>query len=270
MATEDAPLFRQWGGFPTWWIRDKRLKQLGGGSMTAGKSIAALKVYLALAICADDVLADVQPTVRGLEDLTGLSRPMVGEGVRALEALGVLQVDRTGYRSKYNLLQAPDQVHFMKLPRKLLRARLQELPNGSASGLAALKIYMVLLTIRGRYSHLAPISHRRLQAYTAIRPSDISRGASLLIEHGLLRHANRAMFWNGAGYPVNSYYLVGTFGEGDQDFDLEAGNPVLAPVDPDLGPLEAEVHDEGGAVELLPMEDALQGNQSAPAYELEV
>lgn len=254
MDTKAAEPHRGWGGFPSWWIRQKRLKQLGGGVATTGQSIAALKVYLALAVCADEVLSDVQPTVRGLEDLTGLSRPMVSAGVRALEALGVLSVDRSGYRSRYSLVQAEGQKHFLKVPRELLRARLQELPNGSAVGLAALKIYLTLLTVRQRRSHLAPISHRRLQEYTAVRPSLISKGTSILIEHELVRHSNRALYWNADGYPVNTYYLVGVFAEGDQDFDKTAGAAADGPMKEDPGELEAELPDDLGSTELLPAE----------------
>lgn len=251
---EGKAAHRSWGGFPSWWVREKRLKQLGGGVATTGQSIAALKVYLALAICGEDVLAEVQPTVRGLEELTGLSRPMVSAGIRALESLGVLTVDRSGYRSKYSLVQAEGQKHFLKVPKELLLARLPELPNGSAVGLAALKIYLTLLTVRQRWSHLAPISHRRLQEYTAVRPSLISKGASILIEHGLVRHSNRELYWNADGYPVNTYYLVGVFAEGDQEFDKQAGTAVIGPMKEDGGELVAELPEDGNSARLVPME----------------
>jgi hypothetical protein len=234
--------------FPNWWIRDKRLKLLGAGKATTGQSIAALKVYLAIALSADELFSEVQVPITQLGVLTGMSRPMVVAGIRGLEEIGALAVDRDGYRSTYRLVQDETRKQFSKLPRDIIRARLKNLPNGSAEALAALKIYVALLTVRQRNSHLAPVSHQRIQVYTGIRPGVISKGASILVEHGLVRHSNRAMFRNPDGYPVNNYYVVGVLGEHDQEMDLDPRNVDPAagiPAEADHGPLEAEVKEEG-------------------------
>jgi hypothetical protein len=230
--------------FPSWWIRDKRLKLLGGGASTTGQSIAALKVYLAIAISADELFSEVRTSITQLQVLTGMSRPMLISGIRSLDEIGTLAVDRSGYRSAYKLVQAEGQTHFSKLPRDTVRARLRNLPNATAEALAALKVYLTLLTVRQRNSHLAPISHRRLQAYTAIRPSVIAKGTSILIEHGLVRHSNKEMYRNAEGYLVNTYYLVGTLGENDKKIDTEATNDDPASAitsQEDEGPLEPEL-----------------------------
>ncbi|QSX78113.1 hypothetical protein [Agrilutibacter solisilvae] len=197
------------------------LKRLGAGESTTGRSIAALKVYLAIALSADELFAKVQVSLTQLEVLTGLSRPMVIAGIRALEELGALGVDRHGYRSTYRLIESEDRKQFSKLPRDIVRARLKNVPNGSAEALAALKVYLTLLTVRQRNSHLAPVSHRRIQAYTGIRPATIAKGTSILIEHGLVRHSNRPSFTGPDGHPVNNYYVIGVLGEHDQADDVD-------------------------------------------------
>jgi hypothetical protein len=214
----------RWSAFPTWWVRKGLLKQLGAGAMTTGGHIAALKVYLAIAIASDYSTRITEISLTQLQVVTGCSRPMVAAAIRVLETLAVISVDRSGYRSRYSLLQAEGERHWMKLPIAALRSNIKHLPNSTAAGLAALKLLLVLFTVRQRGSHESPISHKKLQAYTGVRPSIISRGISLLVAHGLVRFANTARFTDAAGHPVNTYYLLGTFAEGvDTDEDKQAG-----------------------------------------------
>lgn len=216
-------------GFPSWWVRKGGLKTLGASEKTTGQSIAALKVLLAIVIAEDGLLGDVRVTLTELEVVTGMTRPMVTAGLRILEETGFLRIDRTGYRNSYGLVKDDEASHYTKVPHALVRSKLRRLPNGTTYGLAALKMYLTLLTVRQRNSHVAPISHRKIQAYTAIRPAAISRGASLLIEHGFIRHTSKVQYQSEKGYPVNNYYVVGALGEGsDTRDDLDAGRVVEA------------------------------------------
>lgn len=216
----------RWAAFPTWWVRDGLLRRLDAASATTGAHIAALKVYLAVAIVSDYVTRSAEISVTQLQVVTGLSRPMVTAGTAVLEKIEVLAVNRSGYRNTYSLLQASDQVHWMKIPVSAIRLRLKDLPNATASGLAAMKLLLVLLTTRQRRSHEAPISHRKLQKHTGVRPTMISKGISHLIAHGLVRHANKPAYTDAAGHPVNTYYLLGIFSEGkDSADDVAAGMP---------------------------------------------
>jgi DNA-binding transcriptional ArsR family regulator len=236
----------RWAAFPTWWVRSGMLKNLNAAADTTGAHVAALKVYLAIAISADFFDLSAEVSVTRLELLTDLSRPMVTRAIKLLEEMGVLSVDRSGYRNVYRLLQAEDQKHWMRIPVSVARLRLKELPNGTAVGLAALKLYLVLLTVRPRGSHQTPISHRKLQKYTGVRPNMISRGLSLLAIHGLMRYASEAAYKDAAGHPVNTYYLMGVLGDNDVIEDVAAGSvretdhygPEL-PAEPELEPMPA-------------------------------
>lgn len=213
-----------WRAYPTWWIRSAVLKELGAVQLTTGTHIAALKVYLALAIAATFETYEAEVSLTQLQVITGLSRPMVTAGIRKLEQIGALHVDRTAHRNRYTLVQKDGETHWMKIPAYAVRLQLKNLPNSGATALAALKIYLTLLTVRQRKSHEAPISHRGLQRYTGIRPALISRGVAHLIEVGLVRFAPKPTFQDAAGHPVNTYYLIGRFSEGtDSVEDKEIG-----------------------------------------------
>ncbi len=221
----------RWTSFPTWWVRQGLLNALHAAQASTGQNIAALKVYLALSINADFESRNAEISLTQLQVLTGLTRPMVTAGLKTLEAMNVIKVDRSAYRNIYHQVQAEAEVHWMKIPTAAVRAKLRELPNSTQSALAALKLYMVFLTVRQRGSHESPISHRKLQARTGVRPGLISRGVSHLISHGLLRFANKPIYTDAAGHPVNTYYLLGSFAEADtlEDSNLGTSKEFVLP-----------------------------------------
>lgn len=210
----------EWRPFPTWWVRRHRLKELSAGQATTGENVATLKVFLALAVATDeDGIAGVSYT--RLADLTGLSRPMVSIGVKRLRELGIVAVDTSQYVNRYELVQPASERHWMKIPIEVVQKHLREIPNSTQAALAALKIYLVLLTVRQRKSPEAPISHKALQKYTAVRPGLIAKGMSILIACGFVRFTNSPPRFNPAGYRVNNHHLFGKFLEGGDDTEVE-------------------------------------------------
>lgn len=198
-----------WGSFPMAAVQSAQLASLTGAGGEIGTHIAAHKVYFALALEVNFATRQVEMGMSFLQDQTALSRPMLGRAMGALEAAGVLQVDRDGYRNRYTqLLHAPNA--FRKVPHQATRQALQLKFNRGVSVLAAWKLLPVLLYLRDGKKSEALARHETLQRYSRVRPEHISAGISQLIEWSLVRH--RPTESNRNGHPSFVYRLLGDFG----------------------------------------------------------
>ena len=198
-----------WGSFPKAAVESAQLATLTGGGGDVGIHIAAHKLYFALALEVNFATRQVEMGMSFLQDRTALSRPMVGRGLEALEAAGVLQVERDGYRNRYlQLLHEPNA--FRKVPRYVTRQALKLKLKRGVSVLAAWKLLPVLLYLRDGKTGDALATHETLQRYSRVRPEHISAGISQLVEWGLVRH--RPTESNRSGHPSFVYRLAGEFG----------------------------------------------------------
>lgn len=195
----------KWSSFPRWWIDDRLSKFTGG--VDAGVHMAALRVYLGITLHSDFNTRIGAPTWDLLGEVTGLSRPMIGKGLAALAAKGVLEVDSSHYRHQYQLISLSDDPGFVKVPRNRLRKELPKMPTRGAHGLDCLKLYMALLRLRQRNSFQIPISHRKIADWTGIKPNRIRAAIDVLINHGLI-HVTIAES-SALGHPHNVYQLLG-------------------------------------------------------------
>jgi hypothetical protein len=176
----------RWTALPTWWVRQLRLGAFTGGNQ-AGRSIAAVKVLLALSLLADFRTRQVKCSLSGLEALTGLSRPMVITGTAALEGMEILKVDRSGHVNEYELVVTDEDKNWGKLPYELLRKHLPEIVNRGAITLAALKIYLLLVSWRPNQSLSIAISHDKIREETGIQTRHVRPALDVLINHTLIR-----------------------------------------------------------------------------------
>lgn len=176
----------RWSALPTWWIRQKRLGDFTGGNQ-AGRSISAVKVLFALSLLADFRTRKVKCSLSDLETLTGLSRPMVITGTSALEKMGVVMVDRSGHVNVYELLVTDEDSNWGKLPYELLRKHLPEIVNRGAITLAALKIYILLVSWRPNQSLSLAISHDKIREETGIQTRHVRPALDVLLNHALIR-----------------------------------------------------------------------------------
>lgn len=176
----------RWCALPTWWIRDHRLDRFTGGQQ-AGKSIAALKVLMAVSMLANFHSRKARNSLSDLESLTGLSRPMVIAGIDELESNGLLQVDRTGHINEYELFSPETDRSWGKLPYETLRKHLPEISNRGAITLAALKTYLLLVAWRPNQSLVIAIGHEKIREETAIQTRHVRPALDVLINHVLIR-----------------------------------------------------------------------------------
>ncbi len=178
----------RWGALRTWWIRnpDIGLKAFPGGSQ-AGESIAAIKVLLGLSLLANFYSRRAENSISDIEQITGLSRPMVVKGITSLEKKGMLSVSRGGYRNEYEILDAADDEKWAKVPYELLRKNLPDTSNRGAVVLAALKIYLLLAAYRPNKSASLSFSHEKIRSLTGIQTRHVRRGIDVLLNHGLIK-----------------------------------------------------------------------------------
>lgn len=171
---------------PSWWIRNSGLTEFRGGG-AAGSSIAAIKCAIAISTIIDFHSRRGRVSFSGLEQLTGLSRPMVQRGLARLDELGIVTIDRTGHANNYLLTILPDDDKWAKLPVERLKQHLPAIPNRGAVPLTALKIYLLLVSIRPNESESVSISYDKLREQLGVQRSQIRTGLDILYSHSLVR-----------------------------------------------------------------------------------
>jgi len=203
-----------WAKFPSRWIKgyapgeapnraelDGALKQLTWREHRSAATYAIL-VLIALAVLANRAghASKIRPpagrvaaTYDQLEELTLVSRRSISRAIQVLEQVGALQVDRTGLPNVYTLVGVATGGDWCKLPQDYLVKRgpaLQRL--GFARQLArdkgtlnALKLYVLLLTMRDDKSGVARLGYDKIEAYAGIRREEIQAAISMLLNNRL-------------------------------------------------------------------------------------
>jgi hypothetical protein len=174
---------------PTWWIRadDKAGLKKFGGSGNTGTSIAALKCILALSASIDFSSRKAKLSLSDLEVLTGLSRPKVIAGLKFLTTLLIVKVDKKSHVHEYELTERADDDYWGKVPYERIRKHLSEIPNRGAVPLTALKIYLLLISIRPNGSESVAIGYKTLLDYLGCQRSQIRSALDILYSHTLIR-----------------------------------------------------------------------------------
>lgn len=194
----------RWASFPRWAAEE--LTAFVAGS-NAGTHMAAIRIYLALALESDFNTRVAAVSWTTLQTVTGLSRPMITRGIEAAEDAGLIEVDRSSGAHSYRLLGRGDEIAFTKIPAAQLRNALPHLPTRGFHALDALKVYVALLTVRARDSEKAFIGHKKLATRSGVQPRRVRAAIDVLINHRLI-HVRREESTE-VGHPYNEYQLLG-------------------------------------------------------------
>ena len=195
-----------WSRCPTWWIMDKKLKELVGNKQP-GNSLAALKCLVAISVCIDFNTCKSKLSYSDFEVLTGLSRPKVSIGITKLADLKIVLIDKSKYVNEYQLTLGSadgEEKGWTKLPVDRLRINLPEVSNRGIAPLAALKIYLTLAAVRPNNSESINISYETLTKYTGLQRKHIRKGLSVLYSSGLVDAEPP-----GDSHNSNAYKLLG-------------------------------------------------------------
>ena len=172
---------------PTWWVNNNKLgiKKFGGGAKT-GESISALKCVLAISLSIDFHTRKAKLSISDLEKLTGLSRPMVIRGLKSLEGLGIIDIDKTEHTYQYELTVSEGNENWGKIPYERVRARLPEIGNRGIVTLTALKIYILLIWARPNESLSVSMGYDKLLNYLGCQRCHLRPALDILYSHMLI------------------------------------------------------------------------------------
>lgn len=170
---------------PTWWLRLQ--KNYFPGGKNAGESIAGLKCLIALSLTMDFHTRKSDQSISALEEMTGLSRPMVIKGIRHLESHGLVKVFRTDYANSYRVEESPSDDKWGKLPYACIKRELASFLNRGAVPLLALKTYVFLLARRPNQERSFSVPYEAILEHTHGQRSQLRKALDLLIVHGLVK-----------------------------------------------------------------------------------
>lgn len=208
-----------WAKLPTDWIRADGLRQFPMGK--PGDGVATLKLYMVIAGLAGSPTGTeapsgaASPTYEELQELSGVSRGAIGPALDRLDGL-VYRTRGTGVRpNRYRIAGFPrvGEGGWAKLPigHLLQGGRLAALSSRSRAHLAALKLYLVVLTFRENRSGWSNISYQRIIDYTAMTRNDVSRGISIAVDRDLVSVQSGRSGGPGVANPrgFNRYFILG-------------------------------------------------------------
>ncbi|EOL9053710.1 winged helix-turn-helix domain-containing protein [Cronobacter sakazakii] len=180
---------RRFGRLPNWWSRStdgRDFLLVSIKSNEAGVGIAAMKCLLAISILIDFHSRVAEVSLTGLEELTGLSRPMVIRGIEKLERLGVVVSDKDYRTNRYELTVKNGDTYWAKVPVDTVRKRLKTISNRGIAPFTALKLYITILNLRYKDRTTVQIMHETLRDYTGVQPNQIRHGLDVLYSSALI------------------------------------------------------------------------------------
>lgn len=194
-----------WAPLPGGWIREGGLKLYRNDPSHAGRSIAALKLFLTLTVLAGGPTAQaatqaassansVLISYEEIAGIAGLSRPLIASARKILCNRGLLHVtyEGQGERVRYHLVgeaSALGRVHhartrgYADLPTI---ACLRRLSSRDVRNLHALKLYLLMSGLRAEGQREVALSRTEIEGYTSLRESQAFTAFSILRRHGLV------------------------------------------------------------------------------------
>lgn len=199
---------QRFGACPSWWIRSDVIKEkFTAKSGEIGLNIAALKCIIAMTL--HNKFGDYQSklSTSELEEITGLSRPLVIDGRDKLENLGIIMIERE-HTFSYTQTTKSDDTGWAKIPKPLVKSELKQIPNRGRAVLQALKIYLVLLATRPNQTDRFHMSHDKLIEKLGLQSQDVKRSLDILFNHGLIK-VGRSLDDAGRSYTANLFVFPG-------------------------------------------------------------
>ncbi|KAB1070210.1 hypothetical protein [Methylobacterium planeticum] len=187
---------------PCGWVRDGGLRSFRSEPAHAGRSAAALKILLAVALMAEADEAGPEPVAAllsyaQLTALAGLSSPVLSAGKRLLTAQGLIAVTHEGQgrRVRYRLTDAPGPPRYARIAHAPLDrdapdlriADLHRFTSRYARDLNALKLYVLLAALADRRGTVQNLSCADIAARTNMSETKAREAIECLDAEGLAR-----------------------------------------------------------------------------------
>ncbi|EFN4498702.1 helix-turn-helix transcriptional regulator [Escherichia coli] len=145
-----------------------------------------MKCLLAVSVLIDFHSRIAEVSLSGMEELTGLSRPMVIRGLARLEELGVVVSDKDYRTNRYELTIKSNDSYWAKVPVDTVRKRLKTISNRGIAPFTALKLYITILNLRYKDKTTVQVMHDTLRGYTGIQTNQVRHGLDVLYSSALL------------------------------------------------------------------------------------
>ena len=191
-----------------------------------GASTAALLLLFALSIISnraqrrDGLRKDemIAATYEQIQAMVPLSRKLIADGLQLLQMVGAIRPVREGRRNLYALIGINEGGKWCQLPQQHLHNthsylhRLQVFVDQirRPTSLHALKLYMLLLTLRENHANFAAISYEKIMRYTLMRREEVSVAIQLLVAAQLCRLLSDEELPRRPDDPKhNRYYICG-------------------------------------------------------------
>lgn len=97
-----------------------------------------------------------------------------------------------------------------KVPQDRIRESLRYIPNRGRIGLAAVKVYIILLAMRNNLTCSSSISYAKIHGYTNVRLADIRMALNILITGGFL-NIRPSVYSDLDNHTYNEYVMLGDF-----------------------------------------------------------
>ena len=232
--------FKVFAKLNLWWTDVPFFKKVLNNRET-GKGIAVLKTAIAIAIQSDFHSRESKVSYTELENITGLSRPMVSKAIKILIEENIIELilidgkeKKRGQSNIYrlldkepaDLLQADNEEFpfskkkangWTKIPYKPLLDNLKNLPNKGVAGLGALKNYLILLKYRSNHLDFTQVTHEKFIEKCGIQSNTVKRSNDILFNHNLISIAKKIQDGHVVASP-NMYFIKG-LGVGKQGLE---------------------------------------------------
>lgn len=184
---------------PTWWIHNSQTNKLVPTEISLlqniftshgnkiGENIAALKCYLVLISYIEFKTGKSKVTYSKIEDIAGLSRPMICKGLKILQAVDLINFNRVGRQNVYQIkLDFEGFNIWAKAPKNIIYKYLSNIPSRGIIPLVSLKIYLLFLSIRDRNQQEVFTSYEFLEKNCSIQRKYIRKALVLLAVGGFI------------------------------------------------------------------------------------
>lgn len=192
---------REFAKLPTSWITDKErpgLKRLKWDGTDNAGNVAALMIYIAIAHHVNEKPNEAfskpgfaRLSYSDFQKIVGLSRAKIAAGLKILEDLGIVVVNKEEKTSVYQLVGYPAE-RWGKLPCGYLyqdgRIRVfGDFHLRLKNELNALKMYLLMVAFRDNARNYTIIAYENIHRYTGIPENDIRSAISLLVNLRLIQ-----------------------------------------------------------------------------------
>lgn len=201
-----------------WWRESDEFKK-DLNYRNSGKSIAVLKTILAIALASDFHTRISKISFSQMEEITGLSRPMIAFAIAWLEEKKWIEINKQkGFSNSYLLVDYKDKNKrdsrgegWTKLPYFQIYSSLRNLPNKGSRSLTALKNYILILFQRDNSVDFSRLAHSKLASYGNTLPELIKAGNDLLLSANLIAYARYVSYEGILITSFNLYHIKGLY-----------------------------------------------------------